>query len=135
VYRYTEAGLFELLSWGLFVLLEVSPKLYIGPGESMFESTWWTAAARAWEIAVYNPFVDLDRAGPALGGVVLSIVLWIRIRGCVTWCLGCCPCLRCFPCCLGAGAGAAAAGAAAGAGGDRWRNRKKKTVLNRDLDV
>jgi len=27
-------------AWLLFVLLEVSPKLYIGPGESMFESAW-----------------------------------------------------------------------------------------------
>lgn len=128
VFRFLlKAGLLELLSWGLFVMLEVSPKLYIGPGESVFDSAWWSAAARAWEVVVYNPVVDLDRAGPAFGGVVLAVVLWVRVRGCVAWCLGCCPCLRGSCCCF-----SFRGGAAASAG---WRDRKKKTVPNRDLNV
>lgn len=122
IFRFlVKAGLLELLSWALFVLLEVSPKLYIGSGDNMFESAYWTAAARAWEVIVYNPFLDLDRAGPVLGGVVLTAALWVRFRGCVAWC---CPCFKgVCSCCLGAAAGAG------------WRRRKKTTVPYRDLDV
>jgi hypothetical protein len=35
----------------------------------MFACPW------AWEVAVYNPFVDLDQVGPVLGGLVLLVVV------------------------------------------------------------
>ena len=136
IFRFlVRVGLLELASWGLFVILEVSPKLYIGPpGATMFESTWWTTAAKAWEVVVYNPFVDLDEAGPALGVFVLGVVLWVRIRGCVRWCLlECCPCFRGLMCCLNLlCCGGFGGGGVGGGGGGR---RKKKTVQDRDLDV
>ena len=126
VFRFLiKSGLLELASWGLFVLLEVAPKLYIGPGESMFDSAWWAAAVKVWEMAVYNPLVDLDRAGPVIGGVVLAIVLWVRVRGCVAWFITCCPCLKGLCCCC-----TSALAVAPG-----WRNRKKIAVRDRDLDV
>ena len=70
----------ELASWAAFLILELGPKLYITPGESMFDSAWWKTAARFWELAVYNPFVDMDRVGPALAVAFLAVAVWIRVR-------------------------------------------------------
>jgi hypothetical protein len=115
----------ELASWAAFLVLELGPKLYITPGESMFDSTWWKTAARFWELAVYNPFVDMDRVGPALAAAFLAVALWIRVRRFVSWVHSCCPCLvpRCCHPLLGV------------KNEDRKRRGGRKTERGRDLDV
>ena len=115
----------ELASWAAFLILELGPKLYITPGESMFDSAWWKTAARFWELAVYNPFVDMDRVGPALAVAFLAVAVWIRVRRFVSWVHSYCPCLvpRCCHPLLGV------------KNEDRKRRGGRKTERGRDLDV
>ena len=66
--------------------------------------------ARVWEAVVYNPVVDLDKAGPALLAVVSAVAVYVRLR-------------RWFACCCGRGRA------------DARRRRKQAAVGNKDLDV
>lgn len=117
----------ELVSWALFLLLEVAPKFYFaGSGEGMFESVWWTTAAAFWETAVYNPVVDMDVVGPVLVVAMLGLAIWMRIRRCAQFVHGYCPC--CVPSCCHPLLGVKNA--------DRLRTRRgRKMDRGRDLDV
>ena len=42
---------------------------------------------------MYNPFVDMDRVGPALAVAFLAVAVWIRVRRFVSWVHSYCPCL------------------------------------------
>lgn len=96
-FLYTSA-LGELVAWCLFISLEVGPKLYLG-GDGMFESRWWTTAVQFWEVAVYNQLIDMDKVGPVLLCVALAALVYVRVRRCVQWLNGCCPCIVRNCCC------------------------------------
>ena len=96
-FLYTSA-LGELVAWCLFISLEVGPKLYLG-GDGMFESRWWTTAVQFWEVAVYNQLIDMDKFGPVLMCVALAALVYVRVRRCVQWLNGCCPCIVRNCCC------------------------------------
>ena len=96
-FLYTNA-LGELVAWCLFIALEVGPKLYLG-GDGMFESAWWTTAVQFWEVAVYNQLIDMDKVGPVLLCAALAGVVYVRVRRCVQWLNGCCPCIVRNCCC------------------------------------
>ena len=126
IFRFLfKVGILELASWALFGMLEITPKLYITPGESMFDSRWWNLAAGAWEVAAYNPFVDMTILGPLLGGGLVALLVWVRVRACVLAVAPYCPCLgSCFRCCL----------RRLGRKGQRGAD-KRKVARHRDLDV
>jgi hypothetical protein len=86
------------VAWCLFIALEVGPKLYLG-GDGMFESAWWTTAVQFWEVAVYNQLIDMDKVGPVLLCAALAGVVYVRVRRCVQWLNGCCPCIVRNCCC------------------------------------
>ena len=111
VFRFlVRVSLLELASWLLFVFLEVSPKLYLGQGETIYESKWWTSMARVWETVVYNAVVDLDKVEPALLTVGVAVTVYVRLQ-------------RWFACCCGRGSA------------DARRRRKQAAAGNKDLDV
>ena len=120
------APLAELFSWALFLVLEVGPKMYVVPGGgSMFDTVSWHYAAKVWEAVVYNPVVDMDVAAPILLGLAAAAVVWVRVRRCVSWVHGCCPCLvpRCCHPLLGV------------KNEERRRRGGRKNERGRDLDV
>jgi hypothetical protein len=123
------APLAELASWALFLLLEVAPKFYFTTGlngEGMFESAWWSTASRVWEVAVYNPVLDMDVVGPIFVVALVAVAAWVRLRRFARWTHARCPC--CVPSCCHPLLGVK--------NEDRPRSRfGRKTDRGRDLDV
>lgn len=118
----------ELVSWALFLSLEVGPKFYFAGtgGDGLFESGWWQTAAEVWETAVYNPVVDMDVLGPVLVVGVLGLAVWMRVRRCAQFVHGYCPC--CVPSCCQPLLGVK--------NSERAKTRRgRKTEGGRDLDV
>lgn len=100
--------------------------MYVVPGGgSMFDTVSWHYAAKVWEAVVYNPVVDMDVAAPILLGLAAAAVVWVRVRRCVSWVHGCCPCLvpRCCHPLLGV------------KNEERRRRGGRKNERGRDLDV
>jgi len=48
---------------------------------------------------VYNQLIDMDKVGPVLLCVALAALVYVRVRRCVQWLNGSCPCIVRNCCC------------------------------------
>ena len=53
----------ESAGWLAFVFLQVYPRTFLASEATMFDSPWWRWLVGAWEAVVWNPVLDLERAG------------------------------------------------------------------------
>lgn len=58
--------------------LQVYPRTFLGSEATMFDRPWWRWLVRAWEAIVYNPILDLERAGLPLAVVAAAALLTRR---------------------------------------------------------
>ena len=71
------SSLLELASWGIFVLLEVSPKLSLLDAD-VTKREWWAQLVEVYETIVYNPAFDLNQHGWWLFIGFVVCVLYIK---------------------------------------------------------
>lgn len=55
-----KSSFIEFLSWCLFIVLEIYPKLFMFNNSNMFESVYWVKMIEAYELIVFNDFYDLN---------------------------------------------------------------------------
>ncbi len=61
--------------------VQVYPKLYLSGG-SMYDNYWWQLLVRGWEMAVYNPILDLEQTWQILiPTFVLAYIFWRSWKG------------------------------------------------------
>ncbi|KAK9908714.1 hypothetical protein WJX75_001863 [Coccomyxa subellipsoidea] len=61
VFRFlVRISLMETVGWVAFAFLQVYPKMFLSGG-SMYETLWWGALVKVWEVIVYNSVMDLQQ--------------------------------------------------------------------------